>query len=121
MTWAKLSDTFHDDPDVDELSLEAVGTFALMLSYCGRHETDGKLSPTRAAALARGKRKVVDELVTGRFLTESDGGFVVRSWLKYQPTKSELDEKRASWRDRQSRHRDRNREARRDTKGDTHA
>lgn len=96
MTWAKLSDAFYDDPDTDRLSMHAVATYCLILSWCGKHETDGRISEQRIVTLARGKRSVVGELLAENadgesFLVRNGNGLVVRKWDKYQPTKDQLE------------------------------
>lgn len=95
MTWAKLSDAFYDDPDTDRLSMHAVAAFCLVLSWCGKHETDGRISEDRIVLLARGKRSVVPELLTENadgeaFLIRNGTGLLVRNWAKYQPTREQM-------------------------------
>lgn len=102
MTWTKLSDGLYDDPDMMALSLAAVGAFATMLSYCGKHETDGKLTRQQALLMARGRRALVKELLTPNDegeapLVENGTGLVVRNWAKYNPTKAELVARRRKW------------------------
>lgn len=106
VTWTKLSDGLYDDPDMEAISLAAIGAFALMLSYCGKHETDGKLTRARAVSLARGKRALVAELLEPNAdgeapLVVNGRGLEVRRWDKYNPTKAELDERRKEWAERQ--------------------
>lgn len=95
MTWAKLSDAFYDDPDTDRLSMHAVATYCLILSWCGKHETDGRISEERVVLLARGKKAVVTELLAPNhdgeaFLVRNGNGLVVRNWSKYQPTREQM-------------------------------
>ena len=95
MTWAKLSDAFYDDPDTDRLSLEAVATFVLALSWCAKHETDGRISDDRVKALARGKSRILTELLHENgdgeaFLVRNGNGLLIRNWCKYQPTKEQM-------------------------------
>jgi uncharacterized protein YdaU (DUF1376 family) len=95
MTWAKLSDAFYDDPDTDRLSLTAVAAYCLILSWCGKHETDGHVSEDRVVLLARGKRSVIPELLAENakgeaFLVRNSTGLMVRNWSKYQPTREQM-------------------------------
>jgi hypothetical protein len=108
MTWAKLSDDLYDDPDMETLSLAAIGAWTLILSYCARHETDGCLSRARALLLVRGQKKVLGELLEPNSrgeapLVENGQGLVVRRWSKYNPTKATLEAMRASAAERQRR------------------
>lgn len=109
MTWAKLSDGLYDDPHMESMSLAAIGTFALVLSYCGKHETDGHITRARVETLARGKRAIVSELLTANVSGEpvmvenGNAGLVVRNWAKFNPTKAELDERRKTWRENKKR------------------
>jgi hypothetical protein len=104
MSWTKLSDGLYDDPDMTALSLAAIGAFTTMLSYCGKHETDGKLTRERALQLARGRRALIKELLTPNEqgeapLVENGVGLEVRNWAKYNPTKAELIERRRKWKE----------------------
>lgn len=106
MTWAKLSDAFYDDPDTDRLSMHAVATFCLVLSWCGKHETDGRISEDRIVLLARGKRAIVKELISENeqgqaFLVRNGTGLLVRNWSKYQPSKEQIAASRAAAAERQ--------------------
>jgi hypothetical protein len=97
VTWAKLSDAFYDDPDTDRLSMHAVATFCLVLSWCGKHETDGRITEDRVVLLARGKRSAVTELLAENadgqaFLIKNGKGIEVRNWRKYQPTAAQMRE-----------------------------
>lgn len=108
MTWGKLSDGLYDDPDMEAVSLAAIGTFALVLSYCGKHETDGHISRARVTSLARGKSTLVTELLTPNAdgeapMIENGKGLIVRNWSKFNPTKAELDERRKTWRENKKR------------------
>lgn len=108
MTWAKLSDAFYDDPDTDRLSMHAVATYCLILSWCGKHETDGRISEQRVVVLARGNKKVIPELLAENvdgeaFLVRNGNGLVVRNWAKYQPTKEQIAASRAAAAERQRR------------------
>lgn len=102
MTWAKLSDGLYDDPDMEAMSLAAIGTFALVLSYCGKHETDGHISRARVQSLARGKAAIVAELLAENsrgeaLIVENGNGLVVRNWTTFNPTKAELTKRRETW------------------------
>lgn len=103
MTWVKLSDTFHDDPDVDALSMHAVATFAFVLSYCGRHLTDGHIARARVNSLARGRTSATRELLDAGLLVTNgtDQSLLVRNWAKYQPSKASVEKRREAWLHRQ--------------------
>lgn len=114
MTWVKLSDTLYDDPDMEGISLAAVGAFATILSYCGKHETDGFVTRERALVLARGKRVLLRELIAKNDrgeapMIQNGVGFHVRNWTKYNPSKVELTERREEWNARQREKREKDR------------
>lgn len=99
MSWAKLSDDYHDNPKMVALGLTATGLHARCVSYCAKHETDGKVPKAWVAGqLAELKpadaRRVLDALLSERALTENGRAFIVNDYLKYNPAKSELDERR---------------------------
>lgn len=64
MAWARLDDSFHVNPKIVGLSLEAVGLYTLALTYCAQQLTDG-LVPGAWAKTQGGSRakRIIGELL----------------------------------------------------------
>lgn len=57
MTWAKLDDGLYDDPRSEAAGIDAMGLWALALSYMARYSTDGWIALDRCRKIA-GRRAV---------------------------------------------------------------
>lgn len=94
MTWAKLDDSFYDDPKVVAAGNEAAGVYCRALSYCGKHLTDG-LVPEAIAELIAGKRRPIAKLLeVGLWVRSEDGWYGVTDYLRFNPSKAEVLHKR---------------------------
>lgn len=105
--WVKLDDSMPDDPDVDRLSDGAFRLYVSGICHCAKHLTDGLIDAERVPRLIRKFRPTyAAELVAaGLWQVVPDGGYVVRSYTKYNRSrdwwtkKREADAKRlADWR-----------------------
>lgn len=84
--WTRLDDNFYDHPKVIRAGLEAIGLFALGLSYAARHLTDGKI-PLEFV----GKRKRPAEKLVEVGLWERDGSsYRIHHFLDYNPSASRV-------------------------------
>ncbi len=94
MTWAKLDDdlTFHEK--IVDAGNAAVGVWARSLAWCSQHLTDGHV-PNKIARLVAGEsRGALRALVRSRLWVECTGGYTVVNYLKYNPSRAEVLEKR---------------------------
>ena len=87
MTWTKLDDAFWSNPKVQEVGNEAAGAYARMLSYCGDHLTDGKV--TEQAALFITRQKVLRVLEQHNFIERNGKGWVIPDYLDFNPSREE--------------------------------
>ena len=96
MTWVKLDDGFADHPKVAGLSDAAFRLHVSALCYCGRHLTDGVLPRAIVWRLSttEAPQDAADELVAANLWTADDGGFVVRDFLDFNPSKQKVLEDR---------------------------
>lgn len=86
----------------DELYLEAVGLYVLILGYCDRASTDGRVSRravTGVRGLAPGRDDLVEEMRRVGLLT-GDGRLTVKDYLEWQ--RSRADKQAASERGREA-------------------
>ena len=100
MTWTKLDDGFWSEPRILAVGNEAAGVFARILSYCGRHETDGAVPEEVARFIGRTKK--LDELVGVGLLEKLDNGYLVPDFLRFNPSRAQLEAKREADRKRKA-------------------
>lgn len=106
MTWAKVDDGFWCHPKVTGLPLEAIGVWTLALSWCANNLTDGAI-PRALAKRMDWPPAAVDELVAEGLWDETDRGWSVHNYLRFNPSKEEVSALRDSGRKRASQSRDR--------------
>lgn len=102
MTWFRIDDGFHGHPKVVELSLEAVGLWALSGSWCAQYLTDGFIS-ARTVRRFGGSSEATSELVSSGLWIETDDGWQFKDWSDYQPMKEEVEAERSAARERMKR------------------
>lgn len=102
MTYAMIDDRFDEHPKYVEADwdLEHYGLQACALTYCNRHQTDGKV-PSRAVQRfgkgnAKRNQKLAAALVERGFWRRIDGGYEVVGFLDHNPSKAEVEAKRAA-------------------------
>jgi hypothetical protein len=103
MSWVKLDDGFADHPKVSDLSDAAFRLHITALCWIARQETDGVVSEKQARKM--GAPRHIDELVTARLWIQRTGKFEIKDYLKYNPSKKQLEAKRKATRERLQRFR----------------
>lgn len=93
MSWIKVDDGFWSDPDVLEVGNEAAGTFVRMLSYCGRHLTDGHI-PADVTRFISCRKTPVTKLEAVSFIAPNTAGFVIPDYLKFNPSREQVEDDR---------------------------
>lgn len=91
MTWFKLDDRFFDNPKIAALSDAAQLAYIKGGTYCARELTDGFIPFRKAREYAT--PKVIKELVPGLWETCGEG-FKVHDYLKYNPTREQVQTER---------------------------
>lgn len=102
MTWFRIDDGFHGHPKVVELSLEAVGLWALAGSWCAQYLTDGLVS-ARTVRRFGASDEATTELVDADLWIEVEDGWLFKDWSDYQPMKEEVEAERSAARERMKR------------------
>lgn len=105
MTWFKVDDrvTFHRK--TLEAGNAAMGAWMRLGAWAAGYETDGVIPVAVLMQIATGEE--VAALCDAGFLkTLPDGSVEMHDFLKYNPSRAELDAQRASYADRQKRHRE---------------
>lgn len=109
MSWAKLDDRFHDNRKVRRAWLNyppAVGLYVMALTYCAQHETDGRVDGEFVLVNMPAKRereRMTSALVDAGLWALSEDGWLVCNYLEFNPSRSDLDEKRRKDADRKAR------------------
>lgn len=106
MPWARLDDEFFTHPKVREAwrTRAAIGLYALALSYSMRHGTEGQV-PTQFVADQLPNRRecaaAVAALVgAGLWESNGDGAWTIHDFLDYNPSRSDIEARRESDRQR---------------------
>jgi hypothetical protein len=103
LTWVRLDDGFDEHEKVEGLSDAAFRLYIRALCWSSRQETDGKVP--RRIAEKRGSKRATRELVEASLWDETGDDYMIRNYLEYNPSKAQLEAKRATTRERVSRHR----------------
>ena len=99
MTWTKLDDSFYDNPKIVEAGNEVAGAFARSLSYCGRHNTDGKLPKAVGDNIAIRKR-VIDSLLELGLWVADGRQYFIPDYLEFNPSAEQVEKDREAARER---------------------
>jgi hypothetical protein len=100
MAWAKLDDRFHEDPQVRRLfktKPEALALFLMSISYAAGNETDGIVHQEWVESYVpkgAARAKLAGGLVELGWWNEHAAGFEISSFLKYNPSRQEVRERR---------------------------
>lgn len=106
MAWAKLDDRYDDNPKIKRAWKRhpaAVGLHTMAVTYCCRHELDGVVDMEwieEKLPVKRERDLVCDSLVEIGLFEERPGGFMVRNFLEFNPSKQALADRRKKDRDR---------------------
>lgn len=109
MTWVKIDDSFPNHPKIVGLSDKAFRIHISGLCYCGTYLTDGFVPMTIAARFANEDMAHIAELTQAGLWIEavSENGFRIHDYLAHQTSKTQVEEKRQTVRERQKRYRER--------------
>lgn len=105
---AVLHYNFHSHPKIVGLSKAAIGCYALALSYASGNLTDGFVPDSYVRSLdpnhqSLTKRSPFARLIAAGLVNKVDGGYAIRDYLDYNPTKAQVVEKRRLARERMER------------------
>jgi hypothetical protein len=84
VTWTKLDDAFWSHPKVIAAGNEAAGAYVRMLSYCGKHLTDGHIPEDIAKFIA--KPSALQRLAEHEFIQRNGSGWVIPDYLEFNPS-----------------------------------
>jgi hypothetical protein len=109
MGWVRLDDNFADHPKVIALSDHAFRIYINALCYSNRQLTDGFIpEPVYSIwATREPNEEPAEALIEAELWEVANGGFLIRSYTEYQPTREKVNEKRDQARERLKRYRER--------------
>jgi hypothetical protein len=102
--WTKLDDGFWSNPKIGGVGNEAVGVFARMLSYCGRH-SDGEVPQDIANYIAAGNLSALESLEKSGLIRRRKGGWFIPTYLDYNISQEQDKLRRQKDAERQRRYR----------------
>jgi len=106
MGWVRLDDNFADHPKVIALSDTAFRLYIEGLCYSNRQLTDGFIPNAVYTKLS--KNDDAQFLIEAGLWEDTEGGFLIRSYTEYQPTREKVEKKREEAKERLRRYRERN-------------
>lgn len=104
MVWFRLDDKFHSNPKIMAAGNEATGLYVRCGSYAAEHLTDGYI-PEQIAAVY-GTEASIETLVRTKLWRRRRGGYVMRDFLDFNPSKEAVDKERKQAAERQRRRRE---------------
>lgn len=109
MPWGKLDDRYDDNPKVRRAwhaHPRAVGLHSMAITHCARNETDGRLDDLWLAEklpVKRERQQVLAALLDAGLFERDGDDFIVHDYLDYNPSRAQLEAKRAKEADRKAR------------------
>jgi hypothetical protein len=116
--WFRLDDRFHSHPKIITAGNEATGLYVRCGTYAAEHLTDGFVPEniavlygasqirSRGDAGASGAESLADTLVRVKLWRRVRGGWKMRDYLEYNPSKEAVDNERKAAAERQRRRRE---------------
>lgn len=98
--WVKLDDKAYAAPKVQEVGNESFGAYCRMLSFCGGHLTDGKVTEQMAGFITR--PKIIERLAEFNFVQMRGNGLLIPDFLDYNPSREQVEAKREADRKRRA-------------------
>ena len=98
MAWFKVDDQAAFNPKVMKAGNAAFGAWVRMGAYCNAQRTDGFIPEDTAELIAT--KKEIDAAITAGMLHAVEGGYEIHDYLKYQPSKADIEASLAAARER---------------------
>lgn len=118
MAWFKVDDKFHSHPKIKRiprrLRRAAIGLWTIAGSWCADYETDGEVPEYMLEEFDADPEEVA-ALVDCGLWERAEDGVVFCNWGEFQPTRAQLDEKRAQTAERVQKYRQKKRQNRTET------
>lgn len=97
MGWVKIDDRYRTNPKIVQLGAEGLALDVAGLCFCAENETDGEIPYGVVPSLYPVRRpyRVADRLVEVGRWDRTESGYRIHDYLLYNPSKEELDKRRA--------------------------
>lgn len=97
MTWSKLDDNLYDHPKALEAGEPATDLFVRGLVYCNRYLTNGRIPKVALAKLSKrdGNEENASALVRAGLWEDDGTSWTVHDFLKLNPSREQIEERRA--------------------------
>lgn len=118
MGWVRLDDNFADHPKIIGLSDSAFRLYIHTLCYANRQLTDGFIPTPVYERMSAYHERAWAELQQAGLWELTEGGFQIRSYEEYQPTRDSVEAKRQQNRERLARFRERKTQVKRVSNAD---
>ena len=105
MGWGRIDDDLHSHPKAIRAGLEAMGLWALCLSWTSKHLTDGFIPQEVAEGIRGFKQSLADQLVAVGLWRVTAGGYQMHDFHDCNPEAAVQIAKRAEWRGKKQRQR----------------
>lgn len=112
MAWVKIDDQFFFKPRSRQAGKDGRALFWAGLCYCATNRTDGRIvhdSLPFIAAMAEVEQDIAQTLVNVGLWSSDDEGFEVIDFLKFNPSRAQLEADAAAAAERQARSREKSR------------
>lgn len=109
MAWFRLDDNFHSHPKVLSAGNAAVGLWVRCCTYSAQHLLNGKVP--EHIALLYGSAELAQEVTDAGLWQRVEGGYKVRDFLRYNPSKKQVEKERKEAAERQRLSRERRKAA----------
>lgn len=106
MAWVKLDDQFFFKPRARQIGKDGRALFCAGLCYCAANRTDGRIvlgSLAFVADMAEVEQDIAHLLVDVGLWSKDSEGFEVIDYLKYNPSRAQIDAEREAAAERQAR------------------
>jgi hypothetical protein len=96
MAWFKVEDAFDDRADTMHRE-DAIGLFICMGTWCSRNISDGIIPKNRAKTLPAFSKKRIEILkedrgvLGGPWILEDDHHYIIRTFLKFNPSREQVE------------------------------
>jgi hypothetical protein len=105
MMYTRINASFYTNPKIQGPSLQAIGAFTLLLSYCAGGHSNGEIPDGIAQVVSRGE---MDELIEAGLVERRERDWYIPSYLDAgNPTVARTKHRREKNAEHQQAHRDR--------------
>jgi hypothetical protein len=105
--WFKVDDSFHSHPKILACSPAALGLWVVAGSWAAANPSDGFIPAHVLPRLMPNCDALIEELIERRLWMRAKGGYRVRNWTEYQPSREEIETARRHAAERQRKRRQR--------------